>query len=632
MIQLRNLTLDLNVNKIFENISCVIQDGDRVGVIGRNGAGKSTLLKVIAGLIKPTSGDVVIEKQARIAYLPQEDILSSKLVVFEEAFSAFSSLFETEKKIGEIEAAISDGSVTDLQLEEYAELCSSVGDFSRHDAVKQTTEVLTGLGFTETSMKKTVDELSTGWKMRLALAKLLLTDADMYLFDEPTNHLDIVTQQWFLEKLQAMKQGFLLVSHDQVYLEKACNCILEIENKKGSYYRGNLKSYLAQKQASLEIARATRARQEREIEHKQAIADRFRASASRAQMAKNLMKQIERIELVEVDSPMPTVNFHFPAPARPGTVILTFKNLSFGFGGTKLFQNVSGEIQRGDRVALVAANGVGKTTLINCIAGKYKPDTGNINFGHSVQACFFEQEQALVLNPEKTVVEEVTDACPKSTESEIRKILGSFQFSGDDVYKKIKVLSGGEKNRVAMTKVLLQRANFLILDEPTNHLDLYSKDVLCQALLAYEGTILFVSHDINFVSRLATKVLELTPSGAYLFPGTYDEFVQFKHDAQAKLVDSENKSLNNANSLKSSKAPKEQSQEHILRKKIYELEGEILKLEKEEKKITGKIADLSYGTKQYDISLQKLVEIQKGLAAIQKDWEAAHLELEKLGI
>ncbi len=616
MIQLQNLTFDLNTNLIFEDINCTIQDNDRVGIIGRNGAGKSTLLKMIAGKLTPTSGSVHIQRDSRIAYLPQEEILNSPLTVFDEAFSAFSEMVVTEQKIHEIDEAIGNGTCTDEQLEEYAALHEIMRQWNKEESIQQTKDVLAGLGFTPATIQKNVSELSTGWKMRLALAKLLLTDADMYLFDEPTNHLDIVTQQWFLEKLQSMKQGFMLVSHDQVYLEKVCTSILEIERGEGTYYRGNLQSYLRAKEERIELAKRTRARQERDIAHKQTIIEKFRASATKARQAQSLMKKIDRIELVEVEPPLPTIKFQFPSPPKPGNIILTFHNLSYAFGQQPpVFQNASGEIQRGERVAIVAANGVGKSTLLNCIMGTYTPTSGYAKFGHNVQTAFFAQDQARTLHPDKTVFNEVSDACPKISTSEIRAVLGAFQFSGDDVDKKINVLSGGEKNRVAMAKVLLQRANFLILDEPTNHLDLYAKDVLRQALASYEGTILFVTHDLTFINKLATRIIELTPNDAHSYPGTYEEFCVAK-----KLAHVANSKVTTPIQVNSKK--KEKNPEHReLYKEIQSLERSINKLEHEEKREVELLGRCEYGSNEYSKSLKKLTETQEKLKKVQMEWE-----------
>ncbi|HXW86510.1 MAG TPA: ABC-F family ATP-binding cassette domain-containing protein [Candidatus Bathyarchaeia archaeon] len=613
MIQLSHLSLELGTHLIFDDVTCVIQKGDRVGVIGRNGAGKSTLLKVIAGKIQPTSGHLHTQKNTRIAYLPQEEILESSLSVFQEALSAFVVLFHTEQEIQHIEKMIIAQTCTQELLERYGELQSILQTLDRHEMVARAHETLEGLGFTAAMLTKNVHELSTGWKMRLALVKLLLTEADVLLFDEPTNHLDIVTQQWFLQKLQSMKQGFLLVSHDRAYLEKACTCILELERGHGTYYRGNLQKYLEEKERQHELARTTRARQEREITQKQATAERFRAG-TRSRQARSLIKQIERTELVEIESPLPTISFRFPPTQRSGSIILTFQNVSYEFNGMPIFTHVSGEIKRGERIAIVAANGVGKSTLINCITGRYTPLTGTVTYGHNVITAYFQQEQARILDPIKTVFDEVMSAAADAQERDIRQLLGSFQFSGDDVKKKIGVLSGGEKNRVAMVKILLQKANFLILDEPTNHLDLYAKDVLRQALVAYQGTILFVSHDLDFVSKLATRIIELTPQGAFSYPGTYEEFCVAKEQAAAPI-------LNNRVEKMDEKKSAMTAAEKARKKEETALIRAIDNLERDKEKYYERLAGFQYGTQEYEKMLTKVREIEKKVKHLEEEWQ-----------
>lgn len=575
MIQLQNVSLELGGQEIFHDVTCAINRGERIGVIGRNGAGKSTLFKLIARRIAPTSGELSIERGIRIGYLPQEEVLSSSETVFDE-----------------------------------------VASLDSHEKIQKTHEVLTGLGFTDDMLYKPVRELSTGWKMRCALAKLLLTEADIYLFDEPTNHLDIVTQQWFLEMLSSLRQGFLLISHDRAYLEKSCNHIIEIERGRVTKYTGNLQAYLTYKEIQQENARATRSRQEKEISRKQANVDRMRASALTARQAQSMLKQIERIELVEVEPPLPTISVRFPQPTRSGTIVLTVSNLAYGVGGRTIFQGISTEIERGQRVAIVAANGVGKTTLINCIAGKYAPTAGSIKFGHNVRWALFEQDQARVLDPHKTVFEEVRDNCPEPTNLDIRTILGSFLFSGDDIDKKIQVLSGGEKNRVAMIKVLLQRANFLILDEPTNHMDLYAKDILRQALQQYDGTILFVSHDIDFVNRLATDIIELTPTSAHRYNGNYDEFCILKsHQSSA----TEPKSAEKVQQKKTQPMP--ESELRDMRKEITALERTIERLERDHEKLAVQLGEHPYGSAEYTKILTRYRDAQQKLQEATASWE-----------
>jgi ATP-binding cassette subfamily F protein 3 len=615
MIQLSDVFLDVGTRTIFEHLTCIIGRNDRIGVIGRNGAGKSTFLKLIARLAQPTAGQISIEKEAKIAYLPQEELLVSTEKVFDEAFASCGPIAATDKKIAQLEHVILSAAASQEQLQDYADAQALAQTFDRYKAVQLVQETLAGLGFTQQMMQQPVDELSTGWKMRLALAKLLLTPADFYLFDEPTNHLDLVTQHWFLRKLQSLGKGYLLVSHDRAYLDLVCTTILEIERGRAKLYQGNFTNYLVQKEQHHAIASSTRARQERELARKQATVDRFRAG-NRARQAQNIQKQIERVELVEVDSPLPTIHVQFPQPSRSGSVVLKVHNLGYGFTNKLLFEHAAFEVHRGERVALVAANGVGKSTLINCIAGTYKPLHGKVTFGHAVTKAFFEQDQARALNSSKSIYDEVRDACALPTDGEIRAALGSFLFSGDDIYKKIGVLSGGEKNRVAMVKMLLQRANFLILDEPTNHLDLYAKDILRQALQQYEGTILFVSHDQDFVSRVATRIIELRVDGVYDFPGTYDEYCALKYQSPSSTAVIKTRPVAPTQSVAA-------QQLHALKKEVVELERTIARLERDEAKAVAVMAEHLYGSPEYSKALQRYTLLSKELAVAHTAWEQA---------
>jgi ATP-binding cassette subfamily F protein 3 len=462
--------------------------------------------------------------------------------------------------------------------------------------------------------QQTVDTLSVGWKMRVILAKLLLQKADFYLFDEPTNHLDITTKEWFLSFLQEANFGFLLVTHDRHFLEKACTTIFELERGKGTMYYGNFSFYIEQKEQRQAALITAHNRQQRDIERKQATIDRFKASASKAKMAQSMIKKIEKMEIIEIEPTLPTVSFQFPPTERAGRVVLTLKDISYAFGAKKLFSNASCEILRGQKVALVAPNGTGKTTLFNVITGKLPLQQGSIEFGYNVKTAFFEQEQARVLNPDNTILEEVTNACSNISDSVIRSFLGSFLFHGDDIYKKIKVLSGGEKNRVAMLKVLLQKANFLLLDEPTNHLDLYSKEVLLQALQQYDGTMLFVSHDHTFIQNLATGILELTQHGLHYYPGTLEEFLDDKKRKQA-VVPQKNSVVH------SETLPIIQQDNKLMAKKIKQLEATISRLEHKEQKLMNKLEAVEYGTTQYRDLMHKIEITQKELAASMQEWE-----------
>lgn len=613
MIILQDVSLSFGPQTIFDGISVSFSEDQKIGVVGRNGTGKSTLLKVIAGLQQIDEGSVSCEGKKRIAYLPQDMVFSSTQTVYDTAFSVFDKFLKLEQEKEQIEAQLEVGADNAEELlERFNKVLELLAFFDRLDAQERTLEVLTGLGFDKNRQQQIVDTLSVGWKMRVVLAQLLLQQADFYLFDEPTNHLDISTQEWFLKFLKNASFGFLLVTHDRHFLENACTHILELERGNGTLFYGNFTYYLREKEERRLAIESAHNRQQKEIARKERTIERFKASASKARQMQSMQKQLDKMEIIEIEPPLPTVSFKFPESVRSGSIVLTVKNLSFKFQNKQIFEHVSFEVQRGQKLALVAPNGVGKTTLLNVIAGKLPVQTGSITFGHNVATAFFEQDQTRVLTPTNTIMEEVSSNCSQISDALIRAFLGSFLFPGDDVYKKIAVLSGGERNRVAMVKVLLQKANFLLLDEPTNHLDLYAKDVLLQALKAYAGTILFVSHDHSFIQNLATGILELTPSGLYYYPGTYEEFLQDKERMQgtAKVVEQ-----------KKSTAPTPGATPVDTDKEIKKLEQTISRLEHEHRKIMGQLEDDEYGSPTYQKRLDQLTKIEKELAAAMASWE-----------
>ena len=502
-------------------------------------------------------------------------------------------------------------------LEEYTDLLDKLKQFDQVRAQARTHEVLNGLGFSEKQKNEPVNTLSVGWKMRIVLAKLLLSDADFYLFDEPTNHLDLSTKEWFCDYLCDAPFGFLLVTHDRYFLEKACNKIFELENGKGTMYDGNFSSYINQKERQREITKAAYETQQKEIERKEETINRFRAKASKAAMVKSMIKQLDKIERIEIEPPLPKIRITFPQITVPGKTVLTIKDLSYKFGDKKIFEHASATIMRGQKVALVAPNGTGKTTLFNVIAGKYPIQTGEITLGHNVKSAFFEQEQGTVMTGTNTIYEEVSRACPDVREDNIRAFLGSFLFSGSDIHKKISMLSGGEKNRVAMVKVLLQKANLLLLDEPTNHLDLVTKEILLQALQQYQGTMLIVSHDHLFIQQLATDILELMPDGLHHFPGSYEAYLDYK-----KLRTAPTPTTLNSQSAESVQNKKTESKEILeFRKRSAKIEKNIAKLEEDQKNISESFANLSYGTAAYTEAVRKLDAITKELNQKTNDWE-----------
>jgi ATP-binding cassette, subfamily F, member 3 len=629
MIQLHNIDLSFGERPIFQDISCVFNSKQRIGLIGRNGAGKSTLLKVIAGQHYCDNGKVTIERDKKLAYLAQEVILNSQKSVLDEAFSVFDYFLNLEAEYKLLEAQLTSGSDNaETILDRYLDIQEKLQSFDKSQALAQTHKILDGLGFTPVFKQQAVDTLSVGWKMRLVLAKLLLENADFYLFDEPTNHLDITTKEWFYEFLKSAPFGFLLVTHDRYFLDNACDYMFELERGNHTIYRGNFSTYVDQKEQQRIVTQGAYERQQKEITHKKNIIDRFRASATKAKMAQSMMKQLDKIELIEVEPPLPTIKLSFPPVTRSGSIVLNIKSVGYKFDQKQLFSSVNCEIERGEKVALIAPNGTGKTTLFNIIAGKYQLQAGTINFGHNVQHTIFEQDQTRVLKAKNTVLQEVLDACPTITEATIRGFLGSFLFSGDDVYKKIEQLSGGERNRVAMVKVLLQKANFLLLDEPTNHLDLYAKEILLQALQQYDGTLLLVSHDHDFLNKLSTRILELTPTGLHSYQGNYQEYLEQKKYASQATGVSSVRSQAEKQSTVIAPAPISQKQIQEIRKEVSQIESKISKLEKHIAEINNLFVDCEYGSSAYEKAMQKLTTAQEEHKQASVQWEKLIAQLE----
>lgn len=622
MLILNNISLSFKDRTLFDNLRISIDYREKVGLLGRNGSGKSTLLKVIAGQQYLDGGSVTYDKKKKIGYLPQELILRSSKSVLDETMTVFAEFLQLQDEALIIEDELSAGA-DDARAHQLVERYSILQEQLMHfDATAATTKadsILRGLGFSEKQRNQSVDSLSVGWKMRVVLAKLLLQDADFYLFDEPTNHLDLPAKEWFLSLLNDASFGYLLVSHDRYFLEKACEKIIEIERGVATTYKGNFASYLVQKEERQARLLAAYAQQQKEIARKKKTIERFRFKASKAAMVRSMSKELDNMERIEVEPMLPQVSFSFAPVTRAGNVVLTVKNVSHAFDGNVLFQNMSCTIMRGKKVALIAPNGMGKTTLFNLIAGTLPLQHGSVTFGHNVTTAYFEQDQTRVMNKDNTVLQEVFDACSRVPEERIRSFLGSFLFSGDETKKKIWQLSGGEKNRVAMVKVLLQNANMLLLDEPTNHLDLYAKDVLQQALQLYKGTILFVSHDHDFVQHVADTILELTPEGLHLYHGDYESYLYHKRVAQLSQQQDQLQRKRVESQKKNTK--KDPNQQRQLKKQLGAIETQIKKLEAKRDAMGERLSGLTYGAHEYDEILAKLTAIDQELEQKNDEWE-----------
>lgn len=621
MIHLQEITLNLGTKSIFDQLSATIPHNKHIGLVGRNGVGKSTLLRAITKNQELDKGKIFLDSSKTLAYMPQETTLLSDKTVFEETLNAFSDLTSLEQELKNFETLLSsENDCIAIDYDRYAYVQQQLQIIDKVSAHQEAKKVLLGLGFKEETFQKPVSELSLGWRMRIALAKLLLQKSDFYLFDEPTNHLDISSKGWFLNYLQGMSAGFLLVTHDRYFLDRACEEILEIEHGKANFFKGNYSEYLTYKDQQRALKEEAYARQQKEIAAKQAVIDRFRAKASKATMAQSKMKALNKIERISCDPVISSVSFTFPEAKVSGQKVLSVENLAHSFEQKKVFSAVSLELMRGSKAALIAPNGTGKTTLLNLIIGKHALQQGQIEFGHNVNHAVFEQDQALIMQEKNTILEEVTEHVPPMPEQIIRGFLGSFLFTGDDIYKKIGVLSGGERNRVAMTIVLLQKANFLLLDEPTNHLDLHSKEVLINALKQFEGTVLFVSHDQDFISEVADHIFELSSTGLSSFPGNYEEYLwSISQKESKKKVAPVAKAISAP--LVEIKPVSSNKEQFLFRKEIQQVENRIAKLEKELAECNVLLEAEEYGSAQYEKMYQKLLATENLLNKELDAWE-----------
>ena len=539
MIQLSDLTKSFGDRTLLEHVTWQIGDGDRVGLCGPNGAGKTTLLKMLAGLDEPDSGAIVRPSGLTIGYLPQDGLSHSGRTVFAEASSAFQPLLDIKAEMHDIEHRLGDASVPDTEhesmLSRYAELQDRFRLSDGYNMDLRIATVLRGLGFDAADADRPCETFSGGWQMRIALAKLLLGRPNLLLLDEPTNHLDLDARNWLEEYLSVYPYAVILVSHDRYFLDTVVTRITDLNLRKLTDYVGNYSKYVEQRDAMLERLRQAKREQDEEVARVKMFIDRFRYQATKAAQVQSRIKLLEKVVPIEVPPERKRIHFTFPRCAKSGRMVFEVEHARKtyppppGSGGqaVTVFTDVNLHIERGDRIALVGPNGAGKSTLMRMLSGEEAPDSGRRTLGHQVVMEYFAQDEAVRLDPALTVYETLAAGSPNDMVPAIRNILGGFLFSGDDVYKKAAVLSGGERTRLAVARMLLRPSNTLLLDEPTNHLDLDSKDVLLDALEDYGGTLIIVSHD-RYFEKLATKIIEIGHGGAEVYPGTYAEFLWSK--------------------------------------------------------------------------------------------------------
>jgi ATP-binding cassette subfamily F protein 3 len=539
VIQLSDLTKTFGDRTLFDHVTWQIGDGERVGLCGPNGAGKTTLLKILGGLEEADAGAVVKPVGLSIGYLPQDGLAHSGRTVFEEASSAFQPLLDIKAEMHDIEHKLGDASIPqaehDAMLARYSELQDRFRLDEGYSMDLRIATVLRGLGFSSEDAARPCETFSGGWQMRIALAKLLLGRPNLLLLDEPTNHLDLEARNWLEEYLGSYPYAVILVSHDRYFLDAVVTRITDVHLRKLTDYVGNYSKYVEQRDAMLERLRQAKREQDEEVARVKMFIDRFRYQATKAAQVQSRIKLLDKVVPIEVPPERKRIHFRFPACAKSGRTVLEVKHATKAYGSLEVFEKVDLHIERGDRIALVGPNGAGKSTLMRLLSGEEAPDTGERTLGHQVVMEYFAQDEATRLNPALTVYETLEAGSPTDMVPAIRNLLGGFLFSGDDIYKKAGVLSGGERTRLAVARMLLRPSNTLLLDEPTNHLDLDSKDVLLDALEDYGGTLIIVSHDRYFVEKLATKIIEIGHGRALVYPGTYKEFLWHKENKGSGL-------------------------------------------------------------------------------------------------
>lgn len=540
MLQLSSAGKRFGPKLLFEDANWLITPDERTGLVGGNGTGKSTLLKVLAGVESLDYGTLTRVKGTTLGYLPQDGLALRGKTVFAECLSVFDHLHVMEAESLELTTTLSEA---DPKSAAYAAAASRYSDIADqlhvHDIYtldSQVGAVLGGLGFSKEDWERQTEEFSGGWQMRIALAKLLLQKPSLLLLDEPTNHLDLESRNWLENYLHDYPNAFILISHDRYFLDVTVNKTVEIWNKRMQTYHGNYEKYVTQKEERRTQLLSAYKNQRDRIEALEAFINRFRYQATKAKQVQSRIKELEKIERIEVPEDEATIHFSIPQPPASGRTVIEVANLTKHYGPKQVLEDVSFTIDRGDRIALVGANGAGKSTLIRMLAGLEPPTGGTIRLGHNVLADYFAQDQYKVLDHNAKMLEDIAGIAPKVPVVELRSLLGCFMFLGDDVFKTLGVLSGGERNRYAMAKMLVSPANMLLLDEPTNHLDLRAKDVLLDAIRNFTGTVLFVSHDRYFIDGLATRVFEVEDRRVHIYPGNYEDYLWRKQGGPEKIT------------------------------------------------------------------------------------------------
>ncbi|HHW67587.1 MAG TPA: ABC-F type ribosomal protection protein [Epulopiscium sp.] len=624
----KDITKTFGTDIILKNITFQIEEKEKVAIVGVNGAGKSTLFKILAGELSYDSGEIFKAKDTSIGYLSQNMEINTNNTILDEMMTVFSELLEIESSIRLLEEKMSAHKGEDLSnlMRQYSLLQHEFEEKNGYGFKSQIKGVLKGLGFDESEISKPINILSGGQKTRVALAKLLLSSPSVLLLDEPTNHLDISAIEWLEDFLKSYSGTVMIISHDRYFLDRIATKVIEIENTKSSVYNGNYSFYAKYKQINREIQMNQYLAQQKEIKRQEEVIQTLRSfnrekSIKRARSREKALEKIERIERPEA---LPSsMKLTLEPKIQSGNDVLHVENLSKAFGNRKLFENVSFDLKRGEKVALIGPNGVGKTTLFRILLDQIDPDSGFFRLGTNVKiGCYDQEHQNISYN--KTIIDEISDAYPTLTLGEIRNILAAFLFTGDDVFKEISSLSGGEKGRVSLAKIMLSEGNFLLLDEPTNHLDLLSKEVLEDALNHYEGTVLYISHDRYFINRTADKVLELTPHGIKEYLGNYDYYIEKRNQIKFEHTEKETVPAEKSSSKEEwLKRKEEQAQQRKLQGSIEKIEKQIHETENEIEAINEQLCleEVYTNPKKSAEMLDKKSQLEEELERLYEQWD-----------
>ncbi|MEN8715321.1 MAG: ABC-F family ATP-binding cassette domain-containing protein, partial [Verrucomicrobiales bacterium] len=640
MLAVDKVSIEYGARSLFQDLSFTVRAKERWSLAGPNGAGKSTLMKIIAEIEYPDTGGIIKAKQTTVGYLPQEGVQHEGTTVFEEAAKAFDDVKQLQKQLAEVEKEMESG---DPQSKEYGDLLEVFGDLQlrleHHDVSRMKPRietVLGGLGFKQSDMDRDTGEFSGGWQMRIAMAKLLLREPSVLLLDEPTNHLDIETVQWLEQWLRNYGGALILISHDRSMLDNLTNRTLAFENGGVEQYSGNYSFFLREREARREQAERAYRNQQKEIEKAEKLINRFRAKATKAKMVQSRIKQLDKMERIELEQDAATVDFRFPQPERSGQTVLKLEGTCKHYGDNKVIDQFDFEIERGDKIAIVGVNGAGKSTFSRLVAGDEEPTFGERIVGHKVGIAYFSQTHADELDPTRTVLETMEASITREAATNLRTLLGAFLFRGDDVFKKVSVLSGGERGRLALARMLLQPANFLILDEPTNHLDLHSQEVLQKALIDYTGAYVIVSHNRSFLDPIVTKVLEFIPGEPpKLYYGNVSDYIE-KKQADLEAAQPKAGGFASTGSSKTGGGANRKEQRRLeakareakaaklkpLEKEFESVEEKIGSIEQEKSELTNKLVDPEFFKKGEEAAeaTKRFAEVESQLEGLYSKW------------